>query len=162
MSRVDNLDGLYNFLLYSVILDTKSHHCFYRICHNAEFLLDYFLRLLLQTAVNSRRIVIILISAFSVRYLSSEYIEKENNIKDLPKSNRFWENFTAFFLNKENAEEKSMKCLKCLMNYRFNHAYLVNFGSIMKMQLLLIHLWMLPRKVGLSTWYENCGFRFLC
>ncbi|HOF25890.1 MAG TPA: EAL domain-containing protein [Clostridia bacterium] len=124
------------FLLYSVILDTKSHAIAFTVFVIMLQFLFWIISPEITVTVNggeySRRIVIILISAFSVRYLSSEYIEKEKQYKRFAKEQQVLEKISTGFLslNKENAEEKIYEMFK--MSYEllnFNHAYLVNFDS---------------------------------
>ncbi len=122
------------FLLYSVILDTPKHALGFTVFVVILQIVFWIISPEIIVTVNGgeylRRIVIIALAAFSVRYLRTEFAAKESQYKRFAKEQQVLEKISTGFLslNKENAEEKIYEMFK--MSYElldFNHAYLVDF-----------------------------------
>lgn len=124
------------FLLFTVVLGTRIHALIYTIFVIMIQVLLWIVYPQVVVVIDGSqyavRIGIILLSFFSIRYVTREYSSKENEYKRFAKEQLVLEKISTSFIsvNSGNVMEKIQDMFKMSLEVlNYNHAYLVEFDN---------------------------------
>ena len=124
------------FLLYTVVLNSNIHAFIFLIATLITQVVLGIIRPKVYTVIDDsqylKRMLLIALSYYAVRYLTAEYTSKIKGYQRFSKEQEVLENISSSFIsiNRENAKKKIDEMLEISAEtLGFNHAYLVEFSE---------------------------------